>query len=324
MKVDLDKIVDVLSASKKVVIAGHVKPDGDAIGSCFALGLGLKKMGKEPIVLLESCNDKYSIIEGKEFLYDGNLDDLVDFDVFVSLDTSTPARLGFTEAVLKRAPISICVDHHLVSEKFCDLNYIDSNSSSTSELMYDILAKLVMLDTKIATALYAGMVYDTNGFCHNSTTRETHYRAGTLLDFKINFNEIYNEFFYMHTIIEAKIFAVAINNLEILADYPVAYTFVTKEEMEKLGAKAQDTDGIASYVLNTRGIEVGLFVYPLPGEGMKVALRSKGIDIRVIAERFGGGGHKLAAGANIESDNIEEVVSKVLEEIKKEIKLNNE
>ena len=317
-KKDIDKIATTLIASKNVVIAGHVQPDGDAIGSSFALALALKKIGKHPVVLMEAWSDKYDFIEGKEFIYQGSLEDL-EVDVFVSLDTATSERLGKAEEVWKRASISICIDHHVGSDVFCDLNYVNPNASSTSELLFDVFKNLVLLDTKIATALYAGMVYDTGGFCHNSTTTETLQKASILLGFGINFNEIYKEFFYLHSYEEAKIFGIALSKLEVLKDSPIAFTFITDDEMKYINAKSQDTDGIVSYLVNTRGVEVGIFAYPRLGKDTKISLRSKNINIGEIATAFGGGGHKLAAGYSTNKD-IDSALSEIIERIKLELK----
>lgn len=320
MKPVVDKIINIFNQNHNIVIAGHAQPDGDAIGACFALAHALKKSNKNPIVLVEDWNDKYSVIEGREFIYTGDLDTL-EFDVFVSLDTGTPSRLGFAERILNKAPLSISVDHHLGSQEFCDYNYIDAESSSTSELMYDILIRYVVLDTKIATALYAGIIYDTGAFCYSCTTKHTLHKASLLMDFNINFNEIYNEFFYMHALSEAVIFGMAVSKLKLVKDYPIAYTFVTGEEMKMANANPQDTDGIVSYVLNTRGVEVGIFVYPQSTGASKVSFRSRRIDVRKIASSFGGGGHKLASGCSIDFP-IDETLNKVLEKVKKELDEN--
>ncbi len=312
-----EKLLDALEKSDKIVISGHSHPDGDSIGSCLALALGLKKIGKNPYVLLENYNIRFNIIPGAELIYKGEYDDLIP-DTFVALDCSDPSRLGKAESVMERAETTICIDHHICNKTFSNINYLNDKASSCCELVFEIINNSVPIDKDIASALYAGIIYDTGGFRHNSTKPQTLIIASKLIEMGIPFTDIYNEVMLSHSLEEAKITAKAVEKMEFLDGYPVAYTYIKNEDLESVGATHNDLDGISHYIITTNGVEVSAFLYEKDNNEIKVSLRSKKADINKIAQMFNGGGHKLASGFTFRG-TIEEALDKLLPIIKQSL-----
>ncbi len=291
----LNTIMDVLMHGQRIVIAGHENPDGDAVGACYALAMCLEKMGKSPQVVLDSYSEKYEIIPGKRFLYQGDLNAL-NPEIFIALDCGSAKRLGRAEALFLKAPISIAVDHHTDTDQYATYNLFDETASSTCELIFGIVNQFIPIDRDIAAALYAGIVFDTGGFCHNCTSPKTHDIAAKLMALDIPFDEIYNELLHVRSLTEGHMLAKALSTMTIGDTYPIACVFVTTADMEEVGASSRDLEGIVNYALNLRGVSVSVFMYPADGDKVKVSMRSRGADIQKVAAKFGGGGHRRAAG----------------------------
>ncbi len=319
---EIERITQKLKDSKKIVIAGHLNPDGDSIGSCFALAYALKCLGKEPMVFLEEYSPKFNCIPGKEFLFKGELKEAC-CDVFVSVDCATPERMGKPIKLFKHAPFRICIDHHIAEKLYGDLNLVVEGASSTGELMYDIIDSLLgqeSMNEEICTCIYAALINDTGGFRHSCTSRKTMQIAGVLME-KIRFTEIYNELCFRRSPSEAKILARSIEKIKTYGN--VATAILTQKDYEDCQANSKDLDGIAEYILGIRGMEVSILGYVKKEKDIKFSLRSKSINVAQIAKKYGGGGHALAAGCNQQGDlhaMMEFVLKDVLEALKEATK----
>ncbi|MDR3239684.1 MAG: DHH family phosphoesterase, partial [Clostridiales bacterium] len=235
-------------------------------------------------------------------------------DLFFCLDCGAPERLGAALAVHQRAPVTICVDHHDAALPFCQINAVDPDASSTSELVYLLIQPLAPLDKDVGTAIYAGIICDTGGFRHAASAR-TMRIASELLALGIPYTEIYNTLLKRHTLTEALVFRAALENLALASDGRIAHSRINAEALSGMNASGQDMDGVVEYLLNIQGTEAAaLFYEKAPGE-VKASLRSKELDIGAVARRFGGGGHKKAAGCTLtgEIKDISEKVLKALE-----------
>lgn len=313
----MKEILELFRERENFILAGHTAPDGDAIGSCFALALALHKMGKNVRVMLEPFTRKYAIIPGRDFLFAGDVEGLVP-EVFVALDCADADRLGSARPLFDRAEITVCVDHHETNIGFADYNYIESDASSASEMTYKIIEKLTELTPEIAAAVYAGMVSDTGGFRYNATAKSTMETAARLMEM-IPFTQIYSELMHVHRFAAGKALGLALENSERSANKKIAYTFLSREMLSSVGANQADLDGVVEYLMGTRKALAAIFVYEKAGEQVKVSLRSKGPNIGRVAAELGGGGHALAAGATVDG-TIEIVLPRVLSLAEREIK----
>ncbi len=296
---DFTILKDTLCDCKKIIIAGHINPDGDAVGACFAFALCMKEIGKQPVILLDNYSCKYSFLKGSEFIYDGDYSELSG-DAFVALDTSSVDRFS-SEAfkVYERTAIKIVIDHHISNVCFADYNFVVADASSTSEIMYDAVTEFIKPTKDIAECIYTGIIFDTGGFRHGSTTPKTQRIAAELIALGIDFSHIYTEIMQIHSFEEAKIFGIALDRLVLDESYPIAYSFLTIEDMKRANATYNDLDGVVEYLLNIRGVQASFLITERPENITKASIRSKQIDVSKVAGMFGGGGHKKAAGATL-------------------------
>jgi phosphoesterase RecJ-like protein len=293
-----EQLREMMRSMDGFVVAGHTNPDGDAIGSCLAMALALKGLGKRVGVALEPYSEKYSIIPGAELLL-ADLD-AADPSVVMALDCGSPDRLGDAEPLLKKAKAVACVDHHAARKEFAaDCSIIDPGASSTCELVYKVLAPMGIVDKNIATALYAGILTDTGGFRHGGASPETMIIVSRLLEQGIPSFEIYNELLIRRSLAEARLMGLALSRFELLCSGKVAACKISLEDMAQVGAIARDTGGIAGLLLSIRGVEACALVYEKEPGNVKTSFRSTGLDVGKIAESLGGGGHRQAAGGNV-------------------------
>ena len=313
---DLSKIISVIEKSNNIVIAGHTNPDPDSIGSCLAMAMALNKKGKKVNVLLEDFSRKFDIIPGKNFIFKGDIN-ILKPDLFISLDCGGIERLGNSVDLFKECENTIVIDHHISNNYFGKYNFINPNVSSASELVYKIIVNICDIDKDIASAIYAGILVDSGGFRHKTTSSETLKIASCLLEKDIDFSNIYNRLIKMKTYEEFSIFKKAIGKAIVLKDIPVAYTTLTFEDFKECNADNKDIGGIVEFILNMEGIEVSILAYQKSESETKISLRSKNIDVNKIASQFGGGGHINASGVTLRK-NIEDSIEDILSCLRKE------
>ncbi|GHU76711.1 1-pyrroline-5-carboxylate dehydrogenase [Clostridia bacterium] len=283
-----------------IVIAGHIDPDGDAIASCTALSLYILESAKNaPTILLEDVKERYKIIGADRFLkdaYEGTP------DLFIAVDCGDFSRLSaYAQELFKKARKTLLIDHHISNPLFADYNYVLPDASSTSEIIFEIInAEMPVTNKEIAAALYAGIVFDTGGFRHSSTSSRTHYITSLLIGCGIDLTGIYDEIMNVHTIKEAAARSLVIEKSKL--DRGIMISVVTLEDMAKKGVNSCDFEGSVNYLLATRGANAAVFIYEKKPTEFKVSMRSKKIDVSAVAQLFGGGGHKHAAACVMKSD----------------------
>ena len=291
---------DVLKGKHSVAIGGHIRPDGDCVGSTLGLYLYLTTYYPEieTDLYLEEIPEafqmmghrdvpKHEIVEGKVY------------DLFISLDCGDERRLGFSEPVFQNAKETLCVDHHVSNESFADTNYIVPDASSTSELVYNLL-DYDKMSLETAEALYMGIAHDTGIFRYSCTSPETMEAAAQLMRKGVNTAKITDRTYYEKTYVQNQILGKALLESIMVLDQRCIVSVVRLKEMEFFQAKPSDLDGIVSVLRQTRGVEVAILLYELEPQTFKVSLRSKEIvDVSAVAKYYGGGGHVRAAGVTM-------------------------
>lgn len=310
---NIQPFIQQVKNSNNIVIAGHISPDGDAICSSLSLAMTIEKMGKKVVVLLEDYGENYSYIKGHHLVYKQSYDNLDKIDLFICCDCGDLDRLGSAKSIFEKAKQTANIDHHISNNGFANLNIVNPNASSTSEVVFEIISRIGDIDFDIATAIYTGIVYDTSGFKHNCTTKRTHQIAGELVDLGIDTSFIHTDILDLHTIENSKLLAQAINNIYIEED--IIISTLTKQEIEKAGCSSKNTGGIIQHLINTKNINVAVFLYE-KDEAIKASFRSKQLDVNKIASTFGGGGHILASGATITNMTIQQAKEDILQKIK--------
>lgn len=309
-------INEIIGEAKTVGIAGHIRPDGDCMGSCMALYNYLKKNRPDidVRVFLEYVDDKFRLIENTSQIetegYDGTV-----FDLFISLDTASLDRLGHNMEYFEKAGRTACIDHHKSNPGYADYNYIIAEASSASEVLYDLL-DVELFDKSVAEPMYMGIAHDSGVFRFQSTTAKTMRIAANMIEFGVDVNTILEDTFYRKTYNQLMVTAKIQSNAVLCMGGKCIYGYCTSEMMEKYGVTTNDLDAVVASIRNVEGVEVAMFVYQLEKNKFKVSLRSKKYaDVSEIAVSFGGGGHARAAGFDIEG-NLEEVIACVLNKIK--------
>ena len=303
-----------LDSAKTIGISGHIRPDGDCIGSTMGLFLYIKKKRPDVTVriFLEEPADIFNCIKNIDAIEDAkNCDE--EFDVFFAVDCGKD-RLGDAEKLFDSAKRTINIDHHISNPGTGDYNYVDPNASSASELVYDLLDK-DLIDEDIAKALYIGIIHDTGVFQYSNTSPKTLRTAAELVSFGFDFPKLIEETFYEKTYLQTQIMGRALLESMLIMDGRVAVSQVDKKMMDFYRVTSKDFEGIVNQLRNIKGVEVAVFMYETGTMEYKVSLRSGGvIDVAKIAGYFGGGGHVRAAGCNI-NGNFHDVVNNITAQI---------
>ena len=295
----IGEIVDKINKSSIIAIAGHVSPDGDSVASCLAFAMSVKKLGKTPIVLMEEIPSKYKSISGREFIKTEYPTELSAPDLFISCDCGSKDRMGRFEELFDKTEETIVIDHHISNTSYGKTNYVDAKSSSASELAYDVIVAIDNMDIDIASALYAGIIFDTGGLRFKSCSPDTFVKISKLVEIGIPFDEIYSDIMLTRSYNSTLLFAQVVGKMKFMEGLPVVYSTVTKAEMESLGTSRSDLEGISGYMLNIEGAEVSVLISEFGENESKASFRSKKMDVNALAANWGGGGHVNAAGATI-------------------------
>ncbi len=304
-----------LQQIQTVAISGHVRPDGDCVGSCMGLYQYLKTWypDLEVDVYLEEIPDSFHFIEAAADIKHEAEPSKV-YDLFIALDCGDAGRLGFSGVLFDGAKKTFCVDHHVSNQAFADENYIVPEASSTSELVYRLL-DVERITTEIAECLYLGIVHDTGVFQYSCTAPETMEAAAVLMRKGIRASEIIEKTFYEKTFAQNKMLGYALSSSERYLDNKCIYACITREDMSTYGVTPKELDGIVSQLRNTKGVEVAIFLYELGEDEFKVSLRASGdVNVSKIAQVFGGGGHVKAAGVTIQG-TAQGILEQLLEQI---------
>lgn len=312
----MKKIDEIIGEAKTIGIAGHVRPDGDCIGSCMALYNYLKKNRQDLTVkvYLEYVDSKFNIIKNVNEIDTNGYDGTV-YDLFISLDTASLDRLGFNVEFFTNAKRTACIDHHASNNGYADYNYIVAEASSASEVLFNVLEE-DKFDKSIAEPMYMGIAHDSGVFRFQSTSAQTMRTAAKMIEFGVEPNVILEETFYRKTYNQMMVTAKIQRETVLCMEGKCIYGFCTSETMKKYNVTVNDLDAVVSSIRNVEGVELAMFAYQLEDNKYKFSLRSKKyVDVSKIAVGFGGGGHVRAAGFELEG-SLNEVIEKVLAVIK--------
>lgn len=315
----LKEMKDVFLNNTTFSVISHINPDGDSLGSSMALCLALEKMGKTvhmfkdgpvPIHMRFMWDDR--------FIPDAPLDK---YDVCVALDSGNKDRFPKFSDLFDNADHTICIDHHVTNVyNYADVNYIDADASSTGEIMYMIIKDVLRqdIDVKMAEYLYCAIATDCGTFKYSCTSSKTHRVVADIMDIGVDASYLSNYLFDTKTIEQIKLYSEGANNLRLFADGKIAVTYVDYKFLEENGMTFDDADYLVTMPRTVMGCEVGVFIKVKSDNEIKVSYRSNNyVDVSLLALKFGGGGHKKAAGATICNKTLEETMDMVVEDIRK-------
>jgi phosphoesterase RecJ-like protein len=289
-----------IAAAGSIVMACHVNPDGDALGSMLGLVLALRAAGKDVTCLsADGVPDIYRFLPGAETIRRAAPER--DWDLGIVLDSGDLDRIGGALPFIARARRLLNVDHHATAKGFGDVQLVNALAASTAEIVFELIRSMGLPVTpQIATCLFTGVTTDTGSFRFQNVTMSTLDTAADLVGAGAPLAEIAENVFDNRSFAATKLLGLALNAMQTTADGRIVWTRVTHEDFTRLGVTDEDTEGFVNYARNVRGAEVGLLFREISDGRARVSLRGKKtVDVGAIAKQFGGGGHRMAAGCTV-------------------------
>jgi phosphoesterase RecJ-like protein len=292
------RAIEGLAGAKEVVVACHVFPDGDALGSMLGIGLYLRRLGKKVWMGWGSAQlrvpPQYTFLPGLDLI---GGDPPAEPEVFLSVDCAQDTRLDLLLPVFKAAGTRIDLDHHATNVGFGDINLVEPGAASSCELVYELIRRMGgMPDTDEATALYTGIVTDTGRFQYSSTSASTLRAAADLREQGVDHTVVNNEIFesapfgYLHTL------GIVLSRARLEpGDTSLVWSWLELKDLN--GTKLDEAEDMINLLRAVREAGVAVLIKETEPGHFKVSMRSRGdVDVARIAAAFGGGGHARAAG----------------------------
>lgn len=314
----IDNILEEINKAQTIAILTHENPDGDAIGSALGLYNALKQMGKTPDVIIPEYPRIFEFLSGtSEIKKESNVEK---YDLAISVDCATVKMLNGFAKYFEDAKFKISIDHHGTNTMYADINFVNPDAPSCSQIILVVLEQFnVDITKEIGTCILTGIITDTGGFKYQGVTAETFEFVAWLLNKGVNVSDVYRRVLQVRTKANFELNRIATNRLELLEDGKVAYTYITKEDEEQVGAESGDHEGIVEVGRDIEGVEVSIFIRQTD-KGCKASLRSNEyVNVSDVCLMFGGGGHPKAAGVLMQG-TIEQVKEKILYQIRGQLK----
>lgn len=308
----LKEVLQHIEQRKRFLLTSHARPDGDAIGSALACGQILLAMGKQAEVVMHDPVPR--IYQPLPFADRVRRADRVNgnYEAAIILECDSIQRTRL-EGLENRFLISI--DHHVSGRPFAHVNWIDPHAIATAEMVYRLAcAAGVPISAEIATCLYTGLMTDTGSFMFKGTNEHTFALAQELVRAGADPAHCARNIYFAHSTAKMRLLGAALSNLH--REGRLAWIWVTREQMERSGAKEEDCEGIVNYALSIQDVEIAAFFREMPDGRFRVSLRSKGaLNVAEVAEGFGGGGHECASGCAVDGP-LSAAVARVIGQIR--------
>ena len=320
MPLDWTPFVELVRRQERFVLMTHVRPDGDALGSELALADALRRLGKTVRVgIPSSLAPRYRFLDPQgariePFKPPG--DDFRAADAVVIVDTGTWSQLGDFGPFLRTLEVpKVVIDHHQTQDDLGALPLVDTAAEAAGRLVYEAIRAIgAPLSAEAADALFLAVATDTGWFRHPNTTSRTFALAEELVQAGANPTRLYDALYEQSSLERLKLLGRALDRLQTMAEGRVAWTEVYLADYPATGAVPADTEDLINYPRGVAGVEIAVLFIEQPRGGVKVSFRSRAADVSAVAEQFGGGGHRLAAGATV-PDALESVRRRVLDAV---------
>ncbi len=314
----MNRLFELIEKQNTIAIVGHIRPDGDCIGSSLGLYNYIldNYPNKRVDVYLEPISEKFKFLNGAKEIINEPSHEV--YDISISVDCSDTERHGEFGIIFKNAKNTVCIDHHRSNLGFGDLYYCDPDASSACEVVSRFL-DMDKISKSCAEAIYMGIIHDTGVLKYSATSEETMYIVGKLISKGIDTQFIIDETFYRVRYSQNRLTGKALMKSKQYLDGKVIASNITLEDFEEFNASKEDTDGIIDKLRVTEGVEVAILAYQIDDKTYKFSMRSISyVDVSVISVHFGGGGHIRASGFYIVGD-YEESLGKILDMVSKQI-----
>jgi Exopolyphosphatase-related proteins len=319
------EIEAALGGAQDILVASHVRPDGDALGCTIAFALWLKSLGKK----VTAWNEE-GVTQKFRYLPEHEIVTLPDaqprtFDAVVALDNSVKNRLGTVWKSVASTKLLVNIDHHVSNEGYGDLNYIDPGAPATGQILFEFFRdRGVALTPAMAANLFAAISTDTGSFQYRGTDARTFRAAAGLIEAGVDVAEISRQMYESQPMRRLELLRYALNQARFSCDGHLVSFSLPLSAVEELGVLPEDNEGIIDHLRSVDGVVVAVFFEELADGMIRVSSRSKDerVDVCKICKQFGGGGHPLAAGARIQG-SLAAVEEMFLEAVCHEIRNRN-
>lgn len=309
---DLENLKKYLSSHPKMIVLAHANPDGDTLGGALGVYIGFKNAGYDvDMACIDGVPEKYRFMEQADVVMKDFDEDAYDAAVFV--DCGNKKMVKFQEEkprIISDKMVKINIDHHASNDHFGEINFVPLDVCSSTEVVYRLLQSLDMKVTPpIATALLLGVYTDTGGFMHQNTTPSSYLVGSELLKLGANINQISRNVFRSYEVKTLKLWGKVLENLHLTPDR-AAIVGVKKKDYESIGATRADLEGVIDYVSSMPEADYSVLLSEDEKGNVKASLRTRkeDIDVKALAEKFGGGGHVKAAGFTIPDGHLEQEI----------------
>lgn len=297
----VDRIIEGISQSNTICVVGHIRPDGDCVGSQLGLTLALRHQGKRVV-----CWNEDSIPQKYRFLDpDGTIEKPRrgrKFDCVVATDAASFERLGTVGPCVTNRKLFINIDHHESNTRYADINWVSAREPSTGELIFRLAQAAKWPITKpIANCLFTAVSTDTGSFQYPSTRPGTYHVAGELVRRGADLAKITDEVYQSYPLSRARLLRHVYSHFRLTHHDQIAYFWLKKADFARTGADSSDSEGLIDHIRAIEPVVVACVFEELEPELTRISLRSKSekVNVNEIAAEFGGGGHPAAAGARI-------------------------
>lgn len=313
-----EAIINAIHDADSFLIATHIYPDGDALGSQIALGNILRSMGKQVYLYSEEeVPHLYDFLPGCDELKTA-LPDLKSVDCAIALDCGDQLRLGKAmDSLLSVYPL-LMIDHHSGKKAFGDYAWVDPKRASTGEMVFDVASALdADIAKETAYCLYTAIVSDTGSFKYSSTTADTFRIAGELIAKGVKPSDVAGKLFDNFSVNRLQLLKTVLATLKLYGEDSIAIIHVTRDMFNETSTTPADTENFINYPRSLASVKIAAFIKETRNELISVSLRSKGkeCDVAAVAAKFGGGGHRNAAGYKVRADKLVDVQAELLPEL---------
>jgi len=317
--------VDLINGSTRVLLTTHIRPDGDACGCVRALSDALAQMGKASQVLFmsplaswyESLFDEKPPVLGNDIKPEELSTVYADVDLVIIVDTNSRVQLpGFAEWLCDSGKKILVIDHHITGDHLGDVEVIDTGAAAAGEIAFDLIQFAGWpVDIRIAESIFIALSTDTGWFKYSNADSRIFHTAAHLIEVGVNPNVIYQRMYQSFTPARLRLMTRMLEHLELHDNGRIATQYILRKDFDETGASGPDSENLIDECQRIGSVEAAVLLIELAGGGFRCSLRSKGrVDVRVIAQKHGGGGHTLASGVNI-SDTLDHIITMVVSEI---------
>jgi bifunctional oligoribonuclease and PAP phosphatase NrnA len=297
----IDRILEAIKGSDTLCVAGHVRPDGDCVGSQLGLSLALLNAGKKVCCWNQDpIPQKLAFLDSKKLMRAPEAGH--QFDCVIATDSASLERLGTVAECIKDHKRFINIDHHKSNTRFADINWVSPKEPSTGELIFRFLKAVNWpIDPAISDCLFTAVSTDTGSFQYPSTRPSTYHVAGELVKRGANLARICDEVYQSYPLSRVRLLKLLYNRFRLTHQNQIAYFWLKKADFGRTGADPADAEGLIDHIRAIEPVVVACVFEEVEPELTRISLRSKDqrVDVNEIAKQFGGGGHNAAAGARI-------------------------